>query len=479
MPTSASDRRWVVAGAIFIVLATANGATYRYGGSDQAFYIPAVIKALDTAAFPRDGSLIDAQGSLILADEAVAAAMRATGASIETVFLAGYLLSLVLVWSGIVLIGSRVYDSPWLVLALGAAFTLRHRIPQTSANSFEPYFHPRMIAFGIGLLAIAAFLRQRYWATMVLVAVAAVAHATTALWFAVLLGVAIAVASRAFRPVILGSGAVVALFLAWAAFAGPLRESLVVMDDVWLQAVATKDSLFADQWPAWVWGANLGMLALLWWLHRGPLTWGATALVALFLVTLPFVLARVHFFVEFQISRVFWVIDVLATVYLLARIAAWRPRAAPVLATILLAVSVGRGLFVLYVENPERPLFATHLSDTRWHDAMRWLGAQPAGVHVLADPGHAWKHGTSVRVSAGRDVFLEEVKDSALAIYSRDVAHRVVERTQAVGDFTQLTPERARALAAQYDLDYLVTTADLPLPVAYQNREFRVYSLAP
>ena len=35
------------------------------------------------------------------------------------------------------------------MVALGAAFTLRHRIPETSANSFEPYFHPRMLAFGL------------------------------------------------------------------------------------------------------------------------------------------------------------------------------------------------------------------------------------------------------------------------------------------------------------------------------------------
>ena len=56
---------------------------------------------------------------------------------------------------------------------------------------------------------------------------------------------------------------------------------------------------------------------------------------------------------------------------------------------------------------------------------------------MLADPGHAWKYGTSVRVSAARDVFLEEVKDSALAIYSRDVASRVVERTAAIGDFAR------------------------------------------
>jgi hypothetical protein len=96
---------------------------------------------------------------------------------------------------------------------------------------------------------------------------------------------------------------------------------------------------------------------------------------------------------------------------------------------------------------------------------------------VLADPGHAWKHGTSVRASGRHDVFHEEVKDAALAIYSRDVALRVLERTAAIGDFGALTPERARHLAQQYDLDYLVTDADLPLPLAYRNARFKVYVL--
>ena len=90
--------------------------------------------------------------------------------------------------------------------------------------------------------------------------------------------------------------------------------------------------------------------------------------------------------------------------------------------------------------------------------------------HVLADPGHAWKYGTSVRVSAGRDVFLEEVKDSALAIYSRDVAasrRRTARRRRRL-----LTPhgrdEHSR-WRRSHDLDFLVTEADLPLPVAYRN----------
>ena len=108
---------------------------------------------------------------------------------------------------------------------------------------------------------------------------------------------------------------------------------------------------------------------------------------------------------------------------------------------------------------------------------MRWVARQPPDVHLLADPGHAWKYGTSVRVSAERDVLVEEVKDSAVAIYSRNVAVRFVERTTALGDFASLTADRARDLAARYDLDYLVTEADLPLPVSYRNPQFRIYAL--
>src|SRR5688572_15936142 len=53
--------RWaLIAGfPIFVLVATANGAGYRYGTSDQAFYIPSVVRALDPAAFPRDAALID------------------------------------------------------------------------------------------------------------------------------------------------------------------------------------------------------------------------------------------------------------------------------------------------------------------------------------------------------------------------------------------------------------------------------------
>ena len=62
-----------------MVVATANGAGYRYGVSDQAFYIPVVVRALDPGAFPRDAALIDAQGQLMLSDEALAGVVRGDG----------------------------------------------------------------------------------------------------------------------------------------------------------------------------------------------------------------------------------------------------------------------------------------------------------------------------------------------------------------------------------------------------------------
>jgi hypothetical protein len=427
----------------------------------------------------------------MVVDEVLAGLARSTGLSLETLFLSGYVGSLLVIWTGVVLIGTRVYRSPWAVAALAAAFTMRHRIPRTSVNSFEPYFSTRMLAFGIGMLAIAAVLRRRPWVAIALVGLAAPIHVTTALWFAVLVGTALAVLDARLRRVVIAGGVIAVVVLTSAVLAGPLRGTLTRMDDIWLQAVASKDSLFATDWPAWAWAANLGFFGLLWWAHRAragrgdataedrALVWGAGALVALFLVTLPLVIGGMSLAVQFQISRVFWLVDLLALVYVVAAVCDSRTakvRGAAV-AIVLLLFATGRGLYVMLVERPERPLFEVRLPVSPWEDAMSWLRRQPADTHVLADPGHGWKYATSVRVSAERDVLLEEVKDSALAIDSRDVATRFVDRVQAVGDFASLSPDRAQELARRYDLDFLVTEADLALPVAYRNDRFRIYSL--
>jgi hypothetical protein len=433
--------------------------------------------------------LIDAQGRLMITDEIIALVTRVTSLPLDAIFLAGYLLSVALVGIALMLIGQRISTTPWVVVAILAALTLRHRIPRTSANSFEPYFHPRMLAFGLGLLAVAALLRHRAWLSIALVGAGALIHVTTGLWFSILIGVALVRLEPVLRRLAIVAAIAAAVVGAWALIAGPLRASMTQMDDVWLQAVATKDSLFASQWPLWAWLANLAFLALLWWAHvrrrqsghatveDDALIWGATALVAVFLLTLPLIVARLAFPVQLQISRVFWLVDVLATIYVLSLLV--NARTAKAVAIALMAVSVSRGAYIMLVERPDRALFSMHLAESPWEDAMRWLSRQAIGTHVLADPGHSWKYGTSVRVSATRDVFLEDVKDSAIAIYSRDVAQRVVERAAAIADFTAMTADRARELAMKYDLNYLVTEGRLDLPVAYENSQFRIYALKP
>jgi hypothetical protein len=103
---------------------------------------------------------------------------------------------------------------------------------------------------------------------------------------------------------------------------------------------------------------------------------------------------------------------------------------------------------------------------------------------VWADPGHAWKYGTSVRVAAERDVFLEESKDSALALYSRPLAMRVIERRRFLegrdlgssGSGQDGAAELARELRERFDVDYLVTEARLDLPLVYDNAQFHIYA---
>jgi hypothetical protein len=142
-----------------------------------------------------------------------------------------------------------------------------------------------------------------------------------------------------------------------------------------------------------------------------------------------------------------------------------------------IAAAVGRGAFVWGSEHAGNPIVRIGLPQDDWTDAMRWISRTPPGTHVLADPGHAWKYGSSVRVAGERDVYLEEVKDLALALYSRDVAVEALRRIADVREFDALTPAQLRTLGERYDLDYLVVDRDLDLPAAYRNGQFRVYAL--
>jgi hypothetical protein len=479
----------------FIGLATANSGGYRYGISDLAFYMPAVVLAMDPGAYPRDAQLIAAQGHLLLADDLAGSIARATGASLPAIFLSGYLATLVVLLLAAVSLARALGASWWAAAALGLILTLRHRIPKTGANSLEGYMHPRMLAFALGIAALAALVRGRGAWAAAWVGLASLVHPTTALWFGLAVGAGLLATAPAAHRRALWLAALAAVAVAVAAVLwGPLSDRLVTMDADWLAVFGDKDYLFPAEWPLYAWVLNLLYPAVVLLLYRRRVSAGAAApaeravmaaaaaLVVVFAASVPLIAWRVALAVQLQVTRVFWLLDVIVAAYL-----AWwlmddlvRSRRARIglLAAMLLA-SAGRGAYIVAVEKAGARLVEAGLPDTPWQDAMDWIARQPAGWHVLADPGHAFKYGTSVRVAARRDVLVEGVKDAAIGFYDRDVAMRVADRLQAVGDYTALTADDLRRLQARYDLDVAVleTPSALPLPVLFRNRQFVVYAL--
>jgi hypothetical protein len=290
----------------------------------------------------------------------------------------------------------------------------------------------------------------------------------------------------------LGLGVVAGIaLLTWS----PLAARLRIMDQPWLDVLADKDYLFPTGWPLYAWVANLAYAPLVWLIYARRSAAGATvpqerallagvgALLVVFLISVPFTALHVALAVQMQVTRVFWVMDFLATAYLawwLSSAVEWQrllgarvPRVAAV--AVFAAASLARSHYVMV----DRSFLQIDLPNTPWVKAMQWLRSQPPGWTILADPGHAWKYGISVRVAAERDTVLESIKDSALGMYDRDVAMRVAERSAALRHFGEMTAAEMRALDPKYHIDAVIVERPraLDLPVLYRNADFTIYDL--
>ena len=476
-----------------------NVGGYRYGVSDQAFYIPVVLQELTPSMYPHDAPLIAAQDRFFFFDDWFASILRYSNISIPSGFLIGYALTLLLLFGAIVTVGRSMYTSWWTVSALAIGLTIRHQIPDTAVNTLESYFHPRLFAFSIGLCAVAAFLRGRTWLALMITGIALLAHPTTGLWFVVFVGSAALVSDRNARP---GLIALAFMAVGGATFllAGPLREQLVVMDPTWSSVLSTKDYLIASEWLPITWFGHCAVVVLIgyvYWYRRAlginstkedGLIFGGAVLLGLFLLSVPFASARIALVVQLQFNRIFWLLDLFGSIYLawlLVESPLWsrskldwlRKAPRPAMAICLLVLALGRGGYVMFVERTGHPVLEADLAPSDWHEVMEWASSQPLGTHFLAEPDHAARYGTSIRASGGQDVFLEIIKDTGIAIYSADIAHRLSQRVTDLGDFKSLDATTALRLADQYDLDFLITEHPIALPETKQTGRFHIYEL--
>ena len=476
---------------LFGLLATANSGGYRYGVSDQAFYAPAIAMRIDPALFPRDRGLFAPQMRAWFAGDLFAWLSRLTGADLPALFAVTYVIALAVLSVAAMWVARGLAMSWWGVAALLLLLTLRHQITRTGANSLEGYMHPRVLAFALGVVVFGSLIRRRYAAAGLVTLGAALVHPTTALWFAVVAAV-VFLRSRSDPRTAATLGLVMPAVMLMA-FGAPFLD-LRRMDPEWMAVLADKSYLFPSSWPPSVWAVNLAYPVALVLIVRyrrrlgatvpgeEPLILGLIALVVLFLISVPLSGARIAFAVQLQIGRVFWLLDFMLAAYLawwMTSGRAGRSTALRVAVLIVLgAFSLGRGIYVLAVET-RRPIAELALPPTPWSDAMRWLEGQPATLHVLADPGHAWKYGVGVRVAARKDTLLESVKDSAMAMYDRDSARRVAERSAALARFDEMTTDDIRSLDARFGLDAFVVEANRPFgfPVLYRNAQFVIYDL--
>jgi hypothetical protein len=477
----------------FVLLATLNSAGYRYGASDQAFYAPAILERADPARYPRDSELIRSQARLTLVDDVLGPLARVTGVQLPSAFVILQFTALSLLAFAALLLGRALYRTEWAALALMAALTLRHAIIRSGTNTLEGYFHPRQLSFAIGALAVVTFLRGRYALVWLLVGCAGALHPTTALWFAIWLGIASAVAEPRRRAPAAFGLAICGVAAAWALAAGPLEGRLVRMDPEWLATLASKDYLFPLGWPAAAWVVNLAYVPIIAAIYRmrrsanvtsareGALVAGCLSLALVFAALLPLNAARIALAIQLQPARVFWMLDLLAVAYVVWLVAeagaALNGRRARLAAVVIAVLSVARGAYIMRIEFPERRVVQVDVSDDDWGRAMAWARQSPLDSGWLAAPDHAARYGTSVRVAAGRDVFVEAIKDGAVGMYDRSVAMRTRDRVAELGDFARLTPEHARTLGKEYDLDYLVTEQPLDLPLEFQSGRVRIYGL--
>jgi hypothetical protein len=481
---------------VFAALATLNAGGYRYGAADQAFYIPAILHQVDPTLFPRDWAMIGAQGRYFLLDELVAGLIRVTGVSLPVWFALLQVATLSTLFAGAWLLGRTLLTTPWAMAAWIAALTLRHRIAKTGVNTLEGYFHPRVLVCGLGLMSIALFLRGRPWWALALAMASGAIHPTTAACFVVIIGTAMVVTMPTARLPLAGAAVVLLASAGFALGRGAGFFDLTVMDDAWRALVATKDYTFPTDWSATTWALNaLGPVLLSAGIaarhraglasreERGVLA-GALLLVAGFVVSLPFIASGVALAVQLQTSRVFWPVELLATLVTIWWVAESpaavraRPWLARALAAGLVIVAVTRGAYVGFVESPGRDTLALGLPDDDWATALGWVaGHTPHDAYVLADPGHAWKFGTAVRIGAQRDTYLEETKDVAMAMYSKEAAARVAARIDTVAGFGSLDEAALRSLARRDGLTVLVTERRLQLPILHVQGAVTVYQL--
>ncbi|HKD60469.1 MAG TPA: hypothetical protein VKB47_08410 [Terracidiphilus sp.] len=400
---------------------------YHPGTEDDGVYLTAVKSNLNSTLYPHDAEFFRLQLQATLFDKWVAGFIHLTHIPVAWTELLFQFVSILLMILGCWGIARILFEDErvqWAGVALTAAM-LTLPVAGTALYLADQHLHPRNLATGLVLLAVARILAGRHWQAIQLLLLSFVLH-----------------------PIMAAFGISFCFFLTMAtlepvhAWLRSLRDSLAAAvplgwvfespTPIWRRALETRTYCFLSNWTWYEWLGALAPLFLFWLLWRIALKRGATGLARFALAVFSygvFQLAAAIFILNsptlvrlapMQPMRFLQIIYFFLTLVggcllgkFLLKTSAWR------WAIFLLMINVG--MFA-----SQRALFAgtEHLelpgmqSANPWMQSFAWIRQNtPAGAYFAMDPDYLAAPGEdyhSFRALAERSQLADAVKDTAV-----------------------------------------------------------------
>jgi hypothetical protein len=472
---------------------------YHAGVEDQDVYLAAVNKSLSPELYPVNSVFFTEQMKSSLFIQAVAGSVRLTGIPVPWALLLWQAGSTLLVLLGCWRVASACFESEaarWAGVLL-VTVLLTMPIAGTALFLVDPYLHPRALATGAILLALASCLDKKWLLTGAWLLAAGVMHPLMAL-FGVSLIVFAGVEPWAKRQTEtgedeLGVGKAEIAEVATAFMLLPLGL-LTHPSLAWKEATLARRYYFPLQWTWYEWLGLIAPVVLVWWFGRiarryemATMERLARRLVvfALFqfavgaLMTFPAVTEQLSSFQPMRWLHIFYFLFLLmagglAAEFVLQRKAwRWAILFIPLAATMFF---VQRDLY-RYSDHIEWP---GQMPKNPWAKAFLWSDVHTPQDAVFAiDPKYMGLHeedGYGMRALAKRSLLAENEKDPGAATVFPELATQWQEQVHAQRGIESFTLAQFHQLNRRYGVSWAVlpVTAEVRLECPYRNEAAQV-----
>jgi hypothetical protein len=466
---------------------------YHLGIEDQAIYLPAVEKNLNPSLFPHDSQLFLPQTRLTLFDEMVAASVRVSHMSLETVVFLGQILSIFLLlfacWRLVCCCFSAT-EARWASMALIAAlFTMP--VAGTALYLVDQYLHPRTLATAGIILAIVEVMNRRWIPAMLCMVLAALLHLQMAFY-----------------------GTLFCIFLAWNSaellnpegnsgppkskglerpvgmnLLFPLSSLVEPGSDAWKEAARTRTQHYLLQWHWYEWLGAIAPVILIYWLaalarasgqkraaflSRRATAFGVFGIVSALLFTMPPQLERLT---PYQPMRIMHLVTLLFVLLAGGFIGQYVLRNS-VVRWLLLFVPLCIGMF--YVQRQlfpgsEHVEFPGRQSRNQWVKAFIWVRANtPEDAYFVLDPAHMNRPGEDehgFRAFSQRSMMADLDKDPGVVTLFPEVAARWQRETKARTNWNTFKLSDFVNLKKEFGVNWAIVEKPLRVPLIcpYEN----------